>query len=93
VFLPGRYSSLVDAPSLLTGRVTILGKVIRKVDGKEPTYYDAETAVTYERAVKGARRGVRRILAVPKGTGREVVQASATASPPALVVVPVVIYK
>ena len=93
VFLPVRYSSLVDAPSLLTGRVTVIGKVIRKLNGTDPPYFDTETAAAYERATKGARAGVHRILAVPPGEEREVVQASATASAPALVVVPVAIYK
>lgn len=93
VFLPVRYSKLLDAPSLLTGRVTIVGKVVRRAAVAERAYYDVETVVSYRRALEKVSPAVRRLLAVPRSELGETIGASATAESPALVVIPVAIYK
>jgi hypothetical protein len=93
VFLPIRYSKLTEAPSLLTGYITVVGKVIRRLTKREPLYYDAETVVTYGRALRQARPNVRDALAVNGKAGSEAVVASATTEYPGLVVLPLAMYK
>jgi hypothetical protein len=93
VFLPARYSKLVDAPSLLTGQVTVVGKVVRTLSGEGKEYFDVETAARYGRAVLGADQAVQEVLALGGEAAREVVNASARVSSPALVVLPLAIYK
>jgi hypothetical protein len=92
VFLPARYSKLVDAPSLLTGQVTVVGKVVRTLTGTSKTYFDVETAARYGRAVQDAARRVQDVLLL-SGAEIDVVNESARVAAPAIVVVPLAIYK
>jgi hypothetical protein len=93
VFLPARYSKLVDAPSLLTGQVTVVGKVVRTLAGEGKTYFDVETAARYGRAVQDAAPAVQNVLGLASGDSRDVVNESARVAAPALVVLPLAIYK
>jgi hypothetical protein len=93
VFIPARYSKLVDAPSLLTGQVTVMGKVVRTLTGDTKEYFDVETAARYGRAAVEADRPVQRVLELDDGDPRELVNYSARVSAPALVVLPLAIYK
>jgi hypothetical protein len=93
VFMPARYLAVNDAPSLLTGPVTIVGKVVRRLTKKEKTYFDVDTAVRYERALEDSGRGVKRTLGLHELGVREVVNNSATIRYPGLVLLPLAIYK
>jgi hypothetical protein len=93
VFLPARYSKLVDAPSLLTGQITVVGKVVRTLTGEGKTYFDVETAARYGRAVQDAHPQIQEVLRVSGASARDVVNESARVAAPALVVVPLAIYK
>jgi hypothetical protein len=93
IFIPARYSNLVDAPSLLTGKVTVVGKIVRLVLGQGREYFDVETAARYGRAVRSAEPAVKEVLALARVDADEVINASARVSPPALVVLPIAIYK
>jgi hypothetical protein len=93
VFVPARYSKLVEAPSLLTGQVTVVGKVVRTLAGEGKTYFDVETAARYGRAVQDAAPEVQEVLGLGGGDARELVNESARVAAPALVVVPLAIYK
>jgi hypothetical protein len=94
VFLPARYSKLVEAPSLLTGHVTVVGKVVRTLGGEGKEYFDVESAARYGRAVLRAAPEVHRVLELGDvAAAREVVNASARVRAPALVVLPLAIYK
>jgi hypothetical protein len=92
-FIPARYSKLVEAPSLLTGSVTVVGKIVRLVLGEEKDYFDVEAAARYGRAVRQADRAVQQALGVAGPQAGEVVDASARVGSPALVVLPIAIYK
>jgi hypothetical protein len=94
VFMPTRYSEVIDAPSMLTGPITIVGKVVRRLTKKEPEYFDVDTAVRWERALRQSDApGVRRMLGL-SGLGiREVVNSSATVEYPGLVLLPLAMYK
>ena len=93
IFMPARYSKLVESPSLLTGRVTVVGKVVRSLTGESKIYFDVETAARYGRAVVRAEPAVKDVLALRGVAAREVVHASARVSSPALVILPIAIYK
>jgi hypothetical protein len=93
IFLPVRYSDLVNAPSLLTGRITVVAKVVRVLDEDDVPYYDVESAVTYERALRNTTRQVRSTLALGSNIRRAVVDESATVGYPGLVLLPVAMYK
>jgi hypothetical protein len=93
VFLPARYAKLVDAPSLLTGQVTVVGKVVRTLTGEGRTYFDVETAARYGRAVQEADREILGVLGLGGADARELVNESARVAAPALVVLPLAIYK
>ncbi len=93
IFLPARYSKLVDAPSLLTGQVTVVGKVVRTLAGEGKTYFDVETAARYGRAVQDADPAIQHVLGFAGADSREVVNESARVGAPALVVLPLAIYK
>jgi hypothetical protein len=93
VFMPARYLAVKDAPSLLTGPVTIVGKVVRRLTRKEKTYFDVDTAVRYERALEQSGPGVMRTLGLDELGVREVVNNSATIRYPGLVLLPLAIYK
>jgi len=93
VFMPARYSKVIDAPSMLTGPVTIVGKVVRRLTRKESTYFDVDTAVRYERALRRSAPGVRRMLGLDEVGVRNVVNSSATVHYPGLVLLPLAMYK
>jgi hypothetical protein len=93
IFLPARYSKLVDAPSLLTGHVTVVGKVVRTIARERKPYFDVETAARYGRAVQDADPAVQRVLGLDGADAREFVNESARVGSPALVVLPLGIYK
>jgi hypothetical protein len=102
VFLPARYSKLADAPSLLSGRITVVGKVIRNVgspypqvtarEATEDAYYDIETVTSFSRALKRAPPSIRKLVHMPRKRVDGRVAKSATFREPALVVVPVAMY-
>ena len=93
VFMPARYSKVIDAPSMLTGPVTIVGKVVRRLTQREATYFDVDTAVRYQRALKRSDPEVRKTLGLGEVGIREVVNSSATVRYPGLVLMPLAIYK
>jgi hypothetical protein len=93
VFMPVRYSKLIDAPSLLTGPMTVVGKIVRRLTKIEPEYFDVDTAVRYTRALNGAPVGVKRALGLDTAGIRKVVNSSATVTYPGLVVLPLAMYK
>ena len=70
VFMPAQYSKVIDAPSMLTGPITIVGKVVRRLRLEE-TYFDVDTAVRWERALKQSPPRVRRLLHLDEaGSGK-----------------------
>ncbi len=93
VFMPARYSKLIDAPSLLTGPMTVVGKVVRRLTKIEPQYFDVDTAVRYERALTESSAAVRRTLGLDPATMLDDVNSSATVDYPGLVVLPLAMYK
>jgi hypothetical protein len=93
VLLPVRYSKLADSPSLLSGAVTVVGKVVRHLTRKTTEYYDVETAVTYGNAVRAASKPIKDTLGLEGPLGTNAVGASAIARYPGLVVLPIAMYK
>ncbi len=93
VFMPARYSKVNDAPSMLTGPVTIVGKVVRRLTRRERTYFDVDTAVRWVRALKESAPGVRRTLGLTRRGIRQMVNSTATVEYPGLVLLPLAIYK
>ena len=93
VFMPARYSKVIDAPSMLTGPITIVGKVVRRLTKRETNYFDVDTAVRYERALKRSAPRVRRMLGLGGVGIRDVVNSSATVHYPGLVLLPLAMYK
>jgi hypothetical protein len=93
VFMPARYSKVNDAPSMLTGPVTIVGKVVRRLTQKEKIYFDVDTAVRWERALRESTPGVRRTLGLHRRSLRQMVNSTATVEYPGLVLLPLAIYK
>ena len=93
VFMPARYSKVIDAPSMLTGPVTIVGKVVRRLTQKEKTYFDVDTAVRWDRALRESAPGVRRTLGLNRRGLQQMVNATATVHYPGLVLLPLAIYK
>jgi hypothetical protein len=103
-FLPLDYALLIDSPALLSGNVTVVGKVIRRVEGrvtepaarfKEPRYFDAQTPLTFVHAVARLPDEVRfrDLIGIPKGRERELIGKSVTIAPPGMVVIPIAIYQ
>lgn len=103
-FVPLRYSKLADSPSLISGRVTVVGKVVRQVQlPKDPAtegnydnyYFDSQLALTYRRALGGMPPGVRRALRVPAERRRQRILIAPTVSvrPPGMVVQPSAVFK
>ena len=71
-----------------------MGKIVRLVLGRGENYYfDVETAARYGRAVREANPAVMRALALAGPQADAVVDASARVQSPALVVLPIAIYK
>jgi hypothetical protein len=94
VFMPAQYSKVIDAPSMLTGPVTIVGKVVRRLTQQERTYFDVDTAIRWERALRRSTPRVRRLLGLDEvGMIRKAVNSSATVGYPGLVLLPLAIYK
>jgi hypothetical protein len=93
VFIPVRYSKLIDAPSLLTGPMTIVGKIVRRLTRIERTYFDVDTAVRYMRALREAPVGVKRALGLDSVPISDIVNNSATVEYPGLVLLPLAMYK
>ncbi len=102
VFLPVRYSKLADSPSLISGRVTVVGKVVRQLqppedparEGKyDSLYLDPQVALTYRRALVRMPRPVRGALGIPVERPGRVVGETVTVREPGMVVQPVAIYK
>jgi hypothetical protein len=93
VFMPAQYSKVIDAPSMLTGPVTIVGKVVRRLTNEEETYFDVDTAVRWDRALRRSAPRVRRVLGLDEVGIRTVVNYSATVEFPGLVLLPLAIYK
>jgi hypothetical protein len=80
--VPLRYSKLSDSPSLMSGNVTILGKVVRRVFPPDPrtttetfrddSYFDIETATRYNAALKPRSPAFLRALGLSgKATGAD----------------------
>ena len=93
VFMPARYTKLIDAPSLLTGPMTVVGKIVRRLTKIERTYFDVDTAVRYERALTASPPAVRRALGLNEATMLDVVNGSAEVKYPGLVLLPLAMYK
>ena len=93
VFMPAQYSKVIDAPSMLTGPVTIVGKVVRRLTKSERKYFDVDTAVRWEGALRESTPGVRRTLGLNRRGLQQMVNATATVHFPGLVLLPLAIYK
>ena len=91
--MPAQYSKVIDAPSMLTGPVTIVGKIVRRLTKLEKTYVDVDTEVRWEGALKRSGPRVRRLLGLDEVGIREVIHNSATVKYPGLVLLPLAIYK
>jgi hypothetical protein len=106
VLLPARYKLITGDPSLLRGRVSIVGKVAYedlRVPGqrscgrftaqdRQPVYVDRDSVTRYVRALHAAPPLVRRILGIRAGSLIDSVAAAVTVPTPLLVVIPVAIY-
>ena len=94
VFMPARYSKVFDAPSMLTGPITIVGKVVRRLTRMERTYFDVDTAVRWERALRQSDAPrVKRTLGLKEVGIRAAINHSATVQYPGLVLLPLAMYK
>lgn len=93
VLMPVRYSKLADAPSLLSGAVTVVGKVVRHLSPRRSKYFDVEADVTYGNAVRTAGGPIKQTLGLEGKLGKNAVASSATARYPGLVVLPIAMYK
>lgn len=62
-FLPTRYRGITSEPSLLSGSVTVVGKIIYLGEGRQP-YIDYPSVFTFGRALRGARGILLRDLGV-----------------------------
>jgi hypothetical protein len=93
VFMPAQYSKVIDAPSMLTGPVTVVGKVVRRLTRLEGTYVDVDSEVRWESALRRSGPRVRRLLGLDELGIRTVVNYSATVEYPGLVLLPLAIYK
>lgn len=102
-FVPVRYSKLADSPVLMSGNVTIVGKVVRRVPEpvsgpvesfREDFYGDIETTTAYMPALRRASDPFLRTLQMdtPRLDPREVVLRTATVKPRGMVVIPIAIY-
>lgn len=103
-FIPGQYRALLSAPRLLSGNVTVVGKVVYR-DARsqyDPTcgrsrqrcfYFDRHTFATYGPALRRAPASVLRNLRLVRSKALRITEASMRLGVPVLVVVPVAIYE
>jgi hypothetical protein len=78
VFLPTRYRGITSEPSLLSGSVTIVGKIVYFGEERraasptrtrpEPAYVDYPTVFTFGQALRGAEPALQRDLGVCSST-------------------------
>ena len=105
--VPARYSGIVDEPSLLSGNLTVVGKVVYRdltrrngkscgvpVPGSGPReYLDRQTVSLFAPALAKASPSILANLQLDPATILERVTLSATFASPVVVVVPVAIYQ
>lgn len=98
-FLPTTYNGLAREPSFLSGRVTILGKVVRNGllqlgDRVEGHHVDRETVSRYTAALKRLPLTIGERLGLPAEHLSRIVKSSVTFDPTSvMVVVPIAIYQ
>jgi hypothetical protein len=105
-FVPARYSGLLDNARLLTGNLTIVGKVIyldsrlasspecaEVAQGVACNYIDRETLTTFGPALTKAPHSVLASLGLAENEVLSKVTASVTFAAPLVVVLPVAIYQ
>jgi hypothetical protein len=103
VFVPARYQALFDNPRLLSGNLTVVGKVIFKdprLPGEEPChrlvhrcdYVDRQTIATWSSALTKGPPLVREVLGV-EGRPVDTVRAFVRFGVPVMVVLPMAIYQ
>jgi hypothetical protein len=101
-FLPARYRSLSREPSLLSGVVTIVGKVVH-VDARPASeasvgafpraYFDRETLTTFGPALERADQSLLDLLKLDRDRLIQHVRDSLTISSPVAVIIPLAIYQ
>jgi hypothetical protein len=101
-FVPARYSALLDNPRLLSGTLTVVGKVTY-VDPRLPTdrscndvpcnYLDRQTLTTFAPALQKAPASVLTTLGIKRADILRKVRASVLFHSPIAVVLPVAIYQ
>jgi hypothetical protein len=103
VFVPVRYEALFDNPRLLSGNLTVVGKVIFKdprLPGEQPCrrlvhrcdYVDRQTIASYGSALAKGPALVREVLGV-EGRSVDTVRAFVRFGVPVIVVLPIAIYQ
>jgi hypothetical protein len=103
IFVPARYQALFDNPRLLSGNLTVVGKVIFKdprLPGEKPCirlahrcdYVDRQTIASWGSALTRGPRLVREVLGV-EGHAVDSVRAFVRFGVPVMVVLPIAIYQ
>jgi hypothetical protein len=103
IFVPARYQALFDNPRLLSGNLTVVGKVIFKdprLPGEKPCirlahrceYVDRQTIASWGSALTSGPRLVRQVLGV-EGRAVDTVRAFVRFGVPIMVVLPIAIYQ
>jgi hypothetical protein len=103
VFVPARYEALFDNPRLLSGNLTVVGKVIFKdprLPGEKPCrllahrcdYVDRQTIASWGSALAKGPPQVRQVLGV-EGQPVDAVRAFVRFGVPVMVVLPIAIYQ
>jgi hypothetical protein len=92
LLFPIAYSRLANEPSLFSTRLTVLGKVVRRVDAGEPKYVDGITERAFRRALQRHGRALARLRLPPATLARQF-RAAVTVRGPGVVVLPIAIFK
>lgn len=103
-FLPARYQSIGSEASLLSGKLTVVGKVVDKdmrIRGEhnsernplKPRYFDRQSLATYGPAFEGAKPPLLRQLDLDRSELAQQLKRSVKVDAPVVVVVPVAVYR
>jgi hypothetical protein len=94
LLFPIAFNQLANEPSLFSTRLTVLGKIIRQVDGAHPIYIDTETRAAYDYDVQHLKPAVLRSVSRASAKRLETAfSAAVTVDAPGEVILPIAIFK
>jgi hypothetical protein len=92
LLFPVAYAALANAPSFYSTRLTVLGKVIRRVDNGSAHYVDVGTKQAFDLAVDRHAAILKRLGLRPR-TLKNQFAAAVTVNAPGAVILPIAIFK